>query len=109
MKVCLGMSELVWLEGPPVWSGSWTGCWLAAGQSSGKRAVAGQEPVALVTGEQTAGEEQEQLDEGELEVLPVGEMCLHLPLLGSWRTQWSWRGVLLVLPEVDWATVLRVD
>ena len=63
--------------------------------------MAGQEPVAPVTGERTAGEEQEQLDEGELEVLPVGEMCLHLPSLGSWRTQWSWRGVLLVLPEID--------
>lgn len=70
--------------------------------------MAGQEPVAPVTGGQTG--EEEQLGEEELEVLPVGVMCLHLLSLESWRTQWSWswRGVLLVLPEVGWATVLRV-
>lgn len=68
--------------------------------------MAGQEPVAPVTGEQTG--EEEQLGEVELEVLPVAVMFLHLPSLESWRTQWSWRGVLLVLPEVGWAQVLRV-
>jgi len=80
----------------------------AAGQSSGKRAVAEREPGAPVTGEQT-GEELEQLDEEELEVqLPVGLRCLLLHVLGSWRTHWSWRGVLLALPEVGWAKALRV-
>jgi len=81
----------------------------AAGQSSGKRAVAEREPGAPVTGEQT-GEELEQLDEEELEVQPpVGLRCLLLPALGSWRTHWSLRGVLLALPEVDWAKVLKAD
>ena len=70
--------------------------------------MAGQEPVAPVTGEQT-GEELKQLDEEELEVqLPVGLRCLLLHVLGSWRTHWSWRGVLLALPEVGWAKALRV-
>jgi len=68
--------------------------------------VAGQGLVAPATGEQTG--EEEQLGEVELEVLPVGVMCHHLPALESWKTQWSWRGVLLVLPEVGWATMLRV-
>jgi len=71
--------------------------------------VAGREPVAPVTGEQT-GEELEQTDEEELEEqLPVGLRCLLLLALGSWRTHWSWTGVLLALPEVDWAMVLKVD
>lgn len=72
--------------------------------------MAGQEPVAPVIEERTAaGVEQEQLGEGELEGLPVDVRCLHLLSLGSWRTQWSWMGVLLVLPVVGLATVLRAD
>lgn len=70
--------------------------------------MAERELVAPVTGEQT-GEELEQLDEEELEVRPVGLRCLLLLALGSWRTHWSWRGGLLVLPEVDWAKVLKAD
>ena len=71
--------------------------------------MAGREPGAPVTGEQT-GEELEQLDEEELEEqLPVGLRCLLLLALGSWRTHWSWRGGLLALPEVGWAKALRVD
>jgi len=71
--------------------------------------VAEREPGAPVTGEQT-GEELEQLDEEELEEqLPVGLRCLLLLALGSWRTHWSWTGVLLALPEVGWTKVLRVD
>jgi len=71
--------------------------------------VAERELVAPVTGEQT-GEELEQLDEEELEEqLPVGLRCLLLPVLGSLRTHWSWRGGLLALPEVDWAKVLKAD
>jgi len=71
--------------------------------------VAEREPGAPVTGEQT-GEELEQLDEEELEEqLPVGLRCLLLLALGSWRTHWSWTGVLLALPEVGWAKALRLD
>ena len=86
-----------------VWTGSWTaGCWLpaaAAGQSSGKRAVARRGLVAPVTGEQTGVEEI-----GERLVGLIGLHLLHE--LGSWRTRWSLRDVL---PVVGLAELVKDD
>ena len=93
-------------EAGPVWTGSWTaGCWLpaaAAGQSSGKRAVARRGLVAPVTGEQTGVEEI-----GERLVGLIGLHLLHE--LGSWRTGWSLRDVLPVLPVVGSAELVKDD